>query len=208
MRYKARSTLMKPEGSSSNSGGKGGISLLCLPLRLPHSQGVTGPALPYFCSQGWLTHAPATKASSTLLPGQEPTLPGATTMERWVQLFRVPHPVRCGASYAPWMFTWFPAAVPTKDIPKFSTSLVVIQTMDIDTDHCIDSDMALSSSSAWNLTMVPGDGVGHSQQITSLPTQVSHYISLQNAQPAPLLVLSHMTTTYSHCGIYHCRLAM
>lgn len=141
---------MKPEGSSSNPGGKEGISFLCPPLGLPHSLGVTGPALPYFCSQGWLTHTPATTASSTLLPGQgsEPTLPGATTTERWGQLFRVPHPVRCRASYAPWIFTWFPAAVPTRDIPKFSTSLVVIQTMDIDTDPCIDSDMALSSSSA------------------------------------------------------------
>lgn len=49
--------------------------------------------------------------------------------------------------------------------------------------HCIalDSDMALSGSSGWDLTIAPGSGTGNSQWATSFHPQVSSFISLHNA---------------------------
>ena len=44
--------------------------------------------------------------------------------------------------------------------------------------------------------MVPGSGAGHSQQATPLHPESSSSIFLHNAQTAPLLFLSNLSTTY------------
>jgi hypothetical protein len=84
--------------------------------------------------------------------------------------------------------------------------------MDIDSGpcHCVakNPDLALSSSSGWDLTTAPGGGAGHSQQATSLDPPDFSTIYLHNAQAGPLLFLSHLTTTnIMHCGNSYCKMA-
>lgn len=70
--------------------------------------------------------------------------------------------------------------------------------MDIDTDpyHCVamDSDMAFTGSSGWDSPW-PQVVADHSQQATPVHPGVFNSISLHNA---PLLSLSHLTTTCLH----------
>lgn len=78
-------------------------------------------------------------------------------------------------------------------------SLVVIRAPYSDLNLCrwvsMGPDRTLSGSSGWKLTVAPG---GHSQEVTSLLSSIFHFLSLHNAQAAPLLFLPHLSTTYSH----------
>ena len=95
--------------------------------------------------------------------------------------------VRNRAAQVPGHPPWFPAAALTRDIPVVSRDI-----MSHRHGHqplLLDSDMAFSVSSDWNLTIDPGGGAGHG---------VPSSISLYNAQAAPLLLLSHLITTCSY----------
>lgn len=82
--------------------------------------------------------------------------------------------------------------------------------MGIDNDPCLygatDSDMALGSSSGWDLTMSPRGRAGHSQQVTPFHPGVSSsiFMILKLLHSLSLLSDHHRLT---HCGDSWCRLA-
>lgn len=100
--------------------------------------------------------------------------------------------------HSPWTSTWSLAAALTMDAP---CSLLVIWTMDIDTNpcHCIAMDSAMASAAAQAGTSPWPQEVGlitHNRLLLS---------TLESPVPSLLTVLkllcfsfSHLTTTYSH----------
>lgn len=80
--------------------------------------------------------------------------------------------------YSPLSSLWSPGAALTKDIPMLSNDNMSHRHLYI----AKDPDMALSSSSGWDLAMAP-------------PSRVDSSTSL-HVQAAPLLVLFYLSTTY------------
>lgn len=101
--------------------------------------------------------------------------------------------------HSPWIFMQSLVAATTRCIPMISSGNMIFG-LNIDPSYPIsmDPDLALSDSWDWDFTRAPNDRAGHLQQAILTCHLVSSFISLYNAQAAPLLFLSHMTTTYLH----------
>ena len=132
---------------------RGGLSSSTLtPLRMAH---------PHPCHENQLPSVAWVRSRNIFC---SLILPSVADGKRWVQLSRVPQPVRSRDSSAQLsgIAMWSPAVAPMMDSPMFSSS-------DMIHGHGHRSlPMALSSSLGWTLTMALGGGAGHSQQATPL----------------------------------------
>lgn len=103
--------------------------------------------------------------------------------------------------HSPWISTWSPLAAPNRVIPIFSSGNMSLGRQPLPLCVVRDPDMCLRGSSKWDYIRAPGGRAGLSQQAASLHPQVSGSIYYHNVQATLLLFLSHLTTTYSNCGL-------
>lgn len=103
---------------------------------------------------------------------------------------------------SPWTSTWSEATAQTR-MSKWL--LVIIWAMNIYTEPCcwlvMDTDMALSSSTGWDFTMVSGGSTGFSHQAVPHHPHISRSLPLLGAPTVPLLLLSHLSTTHLHISV-------
>lgn len=146
------------------------------PLHLCHltvdecGEGRGRQALPCSHSQCWLLCNSSAMASTVVLPrnGSGPAFLSTDRGERWGQLSRALHPVRGRASSTqPLTIQMISSSCPEHGCPMFSSGNM---STDVNTHPCcvdMNSGMALSGSSCWDLTMAPGGRAGEATPLHS-----------------------------------------